>query len=95
MNHQYYQNHREDIQKHITKCNSILEVGCAKGLMGKNISINKYYELVDLFIQKYSKIKPESLNKITDERIGEKFADPSCESKLEESSEKFIKWIMA
>jgi hypothetical protein len=64
-------------------------------LMTKNVGINKYYELVDLFIQKYSKIKPESANKITDARIGEKFADPSCESKLEESSEKFIKWILS
>jgi 2-polyprenyl-3-methyl-5-hydroxy-6-metoxy-1,4-benzoquinol methylase len=45
MNHQYYQNHREDIQKHITKCNSILEVGCAKGLMGKNIK-EKYPNLI-------------------------------------------------
>jgi len=64
-------------------------------LMSKNVSINKYYELVDLFIQKYSKIKPESANKINDARLGEKFSDPSCESKLEESSEKFIKWILS
>lgn len=64
-------------------------------LMSKNVSITKYYELVDLFIQKYSKIKPESANKISDARISEKFTDPLCESKLEESSEKFIKWILA
>jgi hypothetical protein len=64
-------------------------------LMSKTTCINKYYELVDLFIQKYSKIKPESANKITDAKIGEKFSDPNCESKLEESSEKFIKWILA
>ena len=64
-------------------------------LMSKNVSINKYYELVDQFIQKYSKIKPESANKISDARISEKFTDPLCESKLEESSEKFIKWILA
>lgn len=63
-------------------------------LMSKNVSINKYYELVDLFIQKYSKIKPESANKVSDARISEKFSDPLCESKLEESSEKFIKWIL-
>jgi hypothetical protein len=64
-------------------------------LMSKNVSITKYYELVDQFIQKYSKIKPESANKISDARISEKFTDPLCESKLEESSEKFIKWILA
>ena len=64
-------------------------------LLNKNISINKYYEVVDMFIQKYSKIKPESLNKITNEKIGEKFADASCDLKLEESSEKFIKWILS
>lgn len=64
-------------------------------LMSKTTCINKYYELVDLFIQKYSKIKPESANKITDAKIGEKFSDANCESKLEESSEKFIKWILA
>jgi len=64
-------------------------------LMSKNVSITKYYELVDLFIQKYSKIKPETANKISDARISEKFTDPLCESKLEESSEKFIKWILA
>lgn len=64
-------------------------------LMSKTTCINKYYELVDLFIQKYSKIKPESANKITDAKIGEKFSDPNCELKLEESSEKFIKWILA
>lgn len=64
-------------------------------LMSKTTCINKYYELVDLFIQKYSKIKPESANKITDAKISEKFSDPNCESKLEESSEKFIKWMLA
>jgi len=64
-------------------------------LMSKTTCINKYYELVDLFIQKYSKIKPESANKITDAKISEKFSDPNCESKLEESSEKFIKWVLA
>jgi len=65
-------------------------------LLNKNISINKYYEVVELFIQKYSKIKPDSANKITDAKIGEKFADTSCELKLEEeSSEKFIKWILS
>jgi hypothetical protein len=64
-------------------------------LMSKTTCINKYYELVDLFIQKYSKIKPESANKITDAKIGEKFSDANCESKLEESSEKFIKWVLA
>jgi hypothetical protein len=64
-------------------------------LMSKTTCINKYYELVDLFIQKYSKIKPESANKITDAKIGEKFSDANCESKLEESSEKFIKWMLA
>jgi len=64
-------------------------------LMSKTTCINKYYELVDLFIQKYSKIKPESANKITDAKICEKFSDANCESKLEESSEKFIKWMLA
>jgi len=64
-------------------------------LMSKTTCINKYYELVDLFIQKYSKIKPESANKITDAKISEKFSDANCESKLEESSEKFIKWMLA
>jgi len=64
-------------------------------LLNKNISIAKYYEVVDLFIQKYSKIKPESANKITHAKIGEKFADSSCDSKLDESSEKFIKWILS
>jgi len=64
-------------------------------LMSKTTCINKYYELVDIFIQKYSKIKPESANKITDAKISEKFSDPNCESKLEESSEKFIKWVLA
>jgi len=64
-------------------------------LLNKNISIAKYYEVSDVFIQKYSKIKPESANKITHAKIGEKFADASCDSKLEESSEKFIKWILS
>ena len=64
-------------------------------LMSKNISVSKYYELVDLFIQKYSKIKPESANKITDAKIGEKFSDPNCESRLDELPEKFIKWILS
>ncbi len=64
-------------------------------LMSKTTCINKYYELVDIFIQKYSKIKPESANKITDAKISEKFSDPNCESKLEDSSEKFIKWVLA
>lgn len=41
MSHQYFQNTRLDIQCHITECNSILEVGCAKGIMGKSIK-NKF-----------------------------------------------------
>jgi hypothetical protein len=60
-----------------------------------NTNISKYYELVDLFIQKYSKIKPETANKITYEKIGDKFNDPLYDVKLEESSEKFIKWILS
>jgi hypothetical protein len=63
-------------------------------LMSKNTNIGKYYEVVDLFIQKYSKIKPETANKITYEKICEKFNDPLYDVKIEESSEKFIKWIL-
>jgi hypothetical protein len=63
-------------------------------LMSKNANIGKYYEVVDLFIQKYSKIKPETANKITYEKICEKFNDPLYDVKIEESSEKFIKWIL-
>lgn len=64
-------------------------------LIKKNATINKYYELVDLFIQKYSKIKPEITNKINYETIEVKFNDPLYEQKLEESSEKFIKWMLS
>ena len=63
--------------------------------MNKKISTSKYYEIIDMFIQKYSKIKPESLNKITELKIMEKFIDVTCDAKLNESSEKFIKWIFA
>jgi hypothetical protein len=63
--------------------------------MSKKISTSKYYEIIDMFIQKYSKIKPESLNKITELKITEKFIDVTCDEKLNESSEKFIKWIFA
>lgn len=63
--------------------------------MNKKISTSKYYEIIDMFIQKYSKIKPESLNKITELKITEKFIDVTCDAKLNESSEKFIKWIFA
>jgi hypothetical protein len=63
--------------------------------MNKKISTSKYYEIIDMFMQKYSKIKPESLNKITELKITEKFIDVTCDAKLNESSEKFIKWIFA
>ena len=63
-------------------------------LMNKKISITKYYEIIDLFIQKYSKIKPEALNKITESTIKEKFMDSICELKINElSPDKFIKWV--
>lgn len=33
----YFQNTRLDIQKHISACSTILEIGCAKGILGKEL----------------------------------------------------------
>ena len=49
----------------------------------------------EIGLEIYKSIKPESLNKITELKIMEKFIDVTCDAKLNESSEKFIKWIFA
>jgi hypothetical protein len=95
-----------NLAKHIEElCNKLLKnkftiqeysiIETFTSLIDKKITINKFYEIIDIFVHKYSKIKPESTNKLTDVKIKEKFSDPLCESKLDESSEKFIKWIFS
>jgi hypothetical protein len=58
------------------------------------MNTDKYYEIIDVFIQKYSKLKPELLEKVNICKIKEKFMDPNCVMEINESTEKFIKWVL-
>jgi len=60
----------------------------------KKITVTKYYEIINLFIQKYSKIKPEIVNHITVSKIQRKCGNSDFEDILYESSDNFIRWIV-
>ena len=62
-------------------------------IQDKNISNKTYNYLIDLFIQKYSRIKPDVLQQITSSRIKEKCIDLKGDEKLKESPDFFIKFI--
>jgi hypothetical protein len=91
--------HLEFITNEITKAKlnkfgyTIIEVFA--NLIKKDLHINKYFEIMNLFVVKYSKMKPEAKYYIVDSHMKEKFANPMCEQKIMESSANFVKWILA
>jgi len=62
--------------------------------MKKNIPIKRYFEIMNVFIVKYSKMKPEIQYNIVESHIKEKFSNPLCEQKLKEPPANFVKWIL-
>ena len=62
--------------------------------MKKNVPIKTYFEIMKLFIVKYSKMKPEIQYNIVESHIKEKFSNPLCEQKLKEPPANFVKWIL-
>jgi hypothetical protein len=63
--------------------------------MKKNVPIKNYFEIMKMFIVKYSKLKPEIQYNIVESRIKEKFNNPVCEQKLDEPTANFIKWVLS
>jgi hypothetical protein len=63
-------------------------------LIKKDLHINKYFEIMKLFVVKYSKMKPEAQYNIVESHIKEKFTNPICEQKITESNANFVKWIL-
>lgn len=58
--------------------------------------LTKYYEIIDLFIQKYSKIHPTSTTTMNEIKLKEKFYNNENENtKMNDTPEKFIKWIFS
>jgi len=59
--------------------------------------LSKYYEIIDLFIQKYSKSNPGSATiTMTDTKLKEKFYNNgNINIKINDTPEKFIKWIFS
>lgn len=54
-----------------------------------NISFYKYFELTQLFINKYTKLKQDNKNIIIESKLN----DPLIEEKINETTSNFIKWI--
>jgi hypothetical protein len=50
---------------------------------------------MNLFVVKYSKMKPEAQYNVVESHIKEKFINPMCEQKITESTANFVKWILA
>lgn len=64
-------------------------------LMKQDISVNKYLETVQLFIIKYSRMKPEAQYNIVESKIKDKFFNSQCDQKIMESTANFVKWVLA
>jgi hypothetical protein len=64
-------------------------------LMKKDVPINKYFEIMNLFVVKYSKMKPETQYNIAETQIKNKLNNPLCEQKITEPTANFVKWILA
>jgi len=64
-------------------------------LMKKDVSINKYFEIMNLFVVKYSKLKPETQYNVAESQIKNKLNNPLCEQKINEPTANFVKWILA
>jgi hypothetical protein len=62
--------------------------------INSSLTTDKYYEIIDVFIQRYSKLKPGMLEKVNICKIKEKFMDADCAIEINESTDKFIKWIL-
>jgi len=87
-------------------CNEILKTNLSKSCcqliemfvksLTSDIQVEKYFELIQLFISRYSKMKPEMKYNISETKIKEKFADAETfNNKLNEPSSTFVKWILA
>jgi hypothetical protein len=63
--------------------------------MKKNIPIKSYFEIMKMFIVKYSKMKPETQYNLVESHIREKINNPLCDEKLAEPTAIFIKWMLA
>jgi hypothetical protein len=60
----------------------------------EELLLSKYYEIIDLFIQKYSKSQPmSSTTTMKETKLKEKFN--SGNTKIDDTPEKFIKWIFS
>lgn len=55
---------------------------------------HNYIETIKLFIQKYSKMKPEAKYNISEKTIKEKLSQQITYQKLDESQTLFIKWVL-
>jgi hypothetical protein len=64
-------------------------------LMKKDVPINKYFEIMNLFVIKYSKMKPETQYNIVESQIKDKFNNPLCDQKINDPPANFVKWILA
>lgn len=59
-----------------------------------DISTEKYFELINAFVYKYSKLKPENQYNVSVKTIKEKFLDQSFSQKILDPSGVFIKWVL-
>jgi hypothetical protein len=91
--------HLEFITNEITKAKlnkmgyNTLEVFA--NLMKKELHVNRYFEIMNLFVVKYSKMKPEIQYNIVESHIKDKFTNQLYEQKITESTANFVKWILA
>jgi len=72
---------------------SLIEV--FTNLMTKNVPISKYFEIMKLFVVKYSKMKPETQYNIVECQIKDKLRNPLCEQKINDPPINFVKWVLA
>ena len=62
--------------------------------MNKELSTEKYIEIIDSFISQYVKLKPDIQNSITEKMLRDKFDNELFEKKMAESPKNFIKWLL-
>jgi hypothetical protein len=62
--------------------------------MNKELSREKYIEIIDSFIIQYAKVKPDMQISLTEKMLRDKFDNELFEKKMAESPKNFIKWLL-
>jgi hypothetical protein len=95
----------KNVKKIFVICDELLKIKVNKSecsvidvfinLLKQDIQSEKYIEIIQLFINKFFKMKPEKRYNVTKEKIKNKFTEQNFNNKLNETAPQFIKWLLS